>query len=80
MLLRKAEALREAEGEGLETMRVWFFSHDGFTNKAEDLMKEKDVLWSVREDLDGLLESVGLRRLPNIANKKEVEESGREKV
>ena len=65
-LLRKAEVLREAEGEGLETMRVWFFAHDGFTNKAEDLMKEKGVLWSVRDDLDGLLESVGLRRLPDL--------------
>ena len=65
-LLRKAKLLREAEGEGLETMRVWFFAHDGFTNKAEDLMKEKGVLWSVREDLDGLLESVGLRRLPDL--------------
>ena len=76
-LLRKAEVLREAEGEGLETMRVWFFAHDGFTEKAEDIMKKKDVLWSVRDDLDGLLESVGLRRLPDIVNKKEVEESGR---
>jgi hypothetical protein len=69
-LLRKAEVLREAEGEGLETMRAWFFSHDGFTGKAEVLMKEKGMLWSVREDLDGLLKSVGLRCLPNIMNKK----------
>jgi len=74
-ILRKAEALREAEGEGLETMRVWFFAHDGFTEKAEGLMKKKDVLWSVRDDLDGLLESVGLRRLPNIVNKNEIKES-----
>ena len=36
--------LRKAEGEGLETMRVWFFAHDGFTNKAEGLMKEKGVV------------------------------------
>ena len=57
-LLRKAEALREAEGEGLETMRVWFFAHDGFTDKAEELMKKNGVLWSVREELNGLLESV----------------------
>jgi hypothetical protein len=65
-LLRKAEALREAEGEGLETMRVWFFAHDGFTENAEELMKEKGVLWSVRQDLDNLLKIVGLRQLPNI--------------
>ena len=65
-LLRKAEALKEAEGEGLETMRVWFFAHDGFTNKAEELMKENGMLWSVRDDLDKLLEFVGLRQLPDI--------------
>jgi len=65
-LLRKAEALREAEGEGLETMRVWFFAHDGFTKKAEELMKENGVLWSLRDDLDNLLEFVGLRQLPDI--------------
>ena len=70
-LLRKAELLREAEGEGLETMRVWFFAHDGFTKKAEGLMKEKGVLWSVREDLDELLKSVGLRQLPDLAGEKE---------
>ena len=67
-LLRKAEALREAEGEGLETMRVWFFAHDGFTEEAEALMREKGVLWSTREDLDNLLKFVGLRQLPNIAD------------
>ena len=65
-LLRKAEALREAEGEGLETMRVWFFAHDGFTKEAEALMLEKGVLWSVRDDLNGLLQLVGLRQLPDI--------------
>ena len=66
-LLRKAEVLREAEGEGLETMRVWFFAHDGFTKEAETLMREKGVLWSTRQDLDNLLMFVGLRQLPNIA-------------
>ena len=66
-LLRKAEVLREAEGEGLETMRVWFFAHDGFTKEAEALMLENGVLWSTRQDLDNLLKFVGLRQLPNIA-------------
>ena len=65
-LLRKAEALRKAEDEDLETMRVWFFAHDGFIDKAEYLIKEKGVLWSVRENLDGLLESVGLSCLPDV--------------
>jgi hypothetical protein len=68
--LRKGEVVREAEGKDLQVLRLWFFAHDGFTGEAEALMKEKDMLWSVREDLDGLLEHVGLRCLPILADKK----------
>jgi hypothetical protein len=71
-LVREAEAVREAEGEGLETLKVWFSACDGFTDEAEGLMKEKGILWSTRADLDGLLNSVGLRQLPNLADEKEV--------
>ncbi len=71
-LVRKAEAVREAEGEGLETLKVWFSACDGFTDEAEGLMKEKGILWSTRADFDGLLNSVGLRQLPNLADEKEV--------
>ncbi len=71
-LVRKAEAVREAEGEGLETLKVWFSACDGFTDEAEGLMKEKGILWSTMADFDGLLNSVGLRQLPNLADEKEV--------
>jgi hypothetical protein len=65
-LLRKAARAWEREGRGLETVRVWFFAHDGFTEDAEALMQERGVLWSTRADLDALLEHVGLRRLPEL--------------
>jgi len=65
-LLRKGELLREREGPGLEILRLWLFSLDGFTPEAEALMEEKGVLRSDREDLDGLLSLVGLKRLPEI--------------
>ena len=68
IFLRKAELVREGEGEDLQTLRVWFFSHDGFTEEAETLMREKGIFWSVREDLDGLLNEAGLRRLPALAD------------
>jgi hypothetical protein len=71
-LVRKAEAVREAEGEGLDTLRVWFSACDGFTEEAEGLMKEKGLFWSTREDLDGLLNTVGLRQLPDLTHEKEV--------
>ncbi len=58
--------MREAEGKDLQTLRLWFFAHDGFTNEAEALMFEKGVLWSTRDDLDDLLKLVGLRQLPDI--------------
>ena len=65
--LRKGELVREAEGEGLQMLRLWFVAHDGFTEKAKALMREKGMLWSTRQDLDNLLKSVGLRQLPNLA-------------
>ena len=52
-------------------MRLWFFSHDGFTEEAESLMREKGMLWSTWQDLDNLLKFVGLRQLPNIADEQE---------
>ncbi len=74
-LVQKGNAVKEEVGEGLRILRLWFFAHDGFTEEAEALMREKGVLWSARDDLDRLLESVGLRRLPNIVNKKGIEEN-----
>lgn len=65
-LVQKGNAVKKEVGEGLRILRLWFFAHDGFTEDAEVLMLKNGVLWSVREDLDGLLESVGLRRLPNV--------------
>jgi len=65
-ILRKGEAVKEEAGKGLQILRLWFFAHDGFTKEAEDLMKEKGMLWSVRDDLDNLLKFVGLRQLPDI--------------
>ncbi|MCP4345540.1 MAG: hypothetical protein GY795_08440 [Desulfobacterales bacterium] len=63
-LLRQAEVVREREGEYLETLRLWIFAHDGVTEKAEKMIHENGILWSARDDLDGLLEAVGLRKLP----------------
>jgi hypothetical protein len=65
-LLEKADLIREREGKRLKLLRVWFFSHDGFTKEAETLMKKKGLLWSDREDLNGLLAVAGLKNLPEI--------------
>jgi hypothetical protein len=65
-LLQKAERVRQKEGSLLQTLRVWFFSHSGFTAEAVALMQQHGVWWSAREDLDALLTQVGLRRLPEL--------------
>ncbi len=65
-LLYKGELLQKKEGPGLRILRLWFFAHDGFTQEAEELMTEKGVLRSNREDLDGLLSHAGLKRLPDV--------------
>jgi len=62
--LRKSELVHEVEGEDLQTLRIWFFAHDGFTKEAKVLMRKKGMFWSLREDLEGLLRHVGLRQLP----------------
>jgi len=66
ILLRKGELVSEAEGKDLQTLRLWFFAYNGFTEEAEALMIEKGLLWSTRDDLDKLLKFVGLRQLPDI--------------
>ena len=65
-LLYKGRMLKENKGPGLEILRLWFFAHDGFTQEAEGLMTENGVLWSDREDLNGLLSVAGLKRLPEV--------------
>jgi hypothetical protein len=65
-LLQKAARVRQKQGPLLQTLRVWFFSHSGFTVEATALMQQHGVWWSAREDLDALLTLVGLRRLPEL--------------
>ncbi len=67
-LLEKGDLVRSDMGDRLEVLRLWFFAHDGFTSEAKDLMREKDVLWSDQGDLDGLLNHVGLKRLPDVGD------------
>jgi hypothetical protein len=64
-LLRQAQFIKEREGENLR-IRIWLFAHDGVTEEAEDFMREHNILWSTRADLDALLTFVNLRRLPEI--------------
>ncbi len=63
-LLDKAKMVQKDRDADL--VRAWFFGHDGFTKEAETLMQEQDIFWSTREDLDGLLDYVKLRRLPSL--------------
>jgi hypothetical protein len=65
-LLYKADLLQKKEGPGLRILRLWFFSHDGFTAEAEELMAKKGILWSDRDDLNALLGHAGLKYLPEI--------------
>jgi DNA-binding transcriptional MerR regulator len=64
-LLDKAEVVKKDRKATI--MRLWFFSYHGFTQKALDLMSEQGILWSTQEDLDGLLDYVKLRRLPELS-------------
>lgn len=45
---------------------MWLFAHEGLTKEAEELAKEQGILWSNREQLDGVLQYLDLRPLPNL--------------
>ena len=62
-LLEKAELVKK--DRKAELMRIWFFSYEGFSKEALEFMPKQGILWSTKEDLDGLLDYVKLRRLPN---------------
>ncbi|MDM8562475.1 hypothetical protein QUF54_03890 [Candidatus Marithioploca araucensis] len=63
-LLAKAQVVKL--DRDAEVMRTWFFSSDGFSQPAIDLMLEHGIFWSTQEDLNGLLDYLKLRRLPEL--------------
>jgi len=65
-LIKQKEVVQDREGEDLEHLNLWMFSYAGVTPKAADLMKKKGILWSSKDDLNALLEYVGLRKLPEL--------------
>jgi hypothetical protein len=66
ILMNKGDLFRRKEGPGLKTLRIWFFSYSGFTEEAEEFIKENGILWSSKKELNDLLNYAGLRRLPEI--------------
>ncbi|MDI6793272.1 MAG: ATP-binding protein [bacterium] len=55
-------------GQALEIEEAvcWFFSKEGFTQEAEEYMKEKGILYSDHDGLNRLLTEFGIRRLPDM--------------
>lgn len=68
-LLTQAEMMIQREGKYLKSIRLWIFSYNGLTGKAADLVHEHGILWSSRDELNGLLKEVGLRKLPKLEEK-----------
>jgi hypothetical protein len=66
VLNKKAEQVRCFRGDGLKTLRIWFFSYSDFTKEAQEFMQENAMLWSSQKELNELLNYAGLRRLPEI--------------
>ena len=63
-MLRQKEVVMEREGDDIDKLTLWLFSYTGVTTEAYDLLKEHDILWSTKDNLNALLEYVGLRQLP----------------
>ncbi len=67
-LLDQAKRLRERKGDDLRKLRLWIFANDDATTPAKELMRQNGVFWSTRAELNDLLETVKLRKLPNLEN------------
>ena len=46
--------------------QMWLFAHEGLTDDAEELARAEGIYWSTREQLDGLLQYLDLRPLPDL--------------
>ena len=65
-LMKQAEAVQA--DYPANTVRMWLFAHAGLTEEAEALVQEAGILWSDREQLDGLLTYLDLRKLPTLSS------------
>ncbi|MEM7127996.1 MAG: hypothetical protein AAF702_16800 [Chloroflexota bacterium] len=63
-LLEQAAIIQEERNP--HSICMWLFAHNGLTKEAEELAKEEGIFWSDREQLDGLLQYLGLRSLPKL--------------
>lgn len=61
-----SKARKQKERSKPDVVNIWLFSNDGLTKEAEHTASENGVLWSSREDLDKLLQYLGLRPLPEV--------------
>lgn len=66
--LKDFEGREYFEGERPVTLHLWLFAHNGVTPEAEALLKEHQMYWSTRSDLDALIQEVGLRPLPTLSD------------
>ena len=65
-LIWQGELLKEKRGKDLRGLTLWLFAGNGVTEGAKRIMEENGILWSTKEDLNGLLEFSGLRKLPEV--------------
>ncbi|ETR73895.1 MAG: hypothetical protein OMM_06665 [Candidatus Magnetoglobus multicellularis str. Araruama] len=47
-------------------LRLWLYAHNGVTKLALDLINQHGILWSDKNDLNALLNAIGLRKLSEI--------------
>jgi hypothetical protein len=50
----------------VDILKIWLFANNGVTVEAKTLLEAHDILWSERKDMDGLLQYLNLRQLPDI--------------
>ena len=67
------KVLQELHAQGEQVMiereprilRLWVFSCNGLTKEAEEYAQAQGIFWSVKNDLNEIMELLGLRKLPD---------------
>lgn len=67
-LLAQADMVRQDDEITIISMTMWLFAATGLTAEAERLAQEHGILWSSIQDLNQLLNYLGLRQLPDLVS------------
>ncbi|KPA17865.1 ATPase domain protein, prokaryote domain protein [Candidatus Magnetomorum sp. HK-1] len=65
-LFEQSKHVQQRNKEDIRSIKLWIFANEGLTESAKKLCEQHKILWSSKDNLNGLLEKAKLRKLPDI--------------